>query len=305
MKLWVGLLLLSYTGLFSQTNDMLNFYPLNVGDIWQYEITYQPDTGRPEVFYSVKKVLGDTTLENGKKYFLIEQPPFTYQRIISSEKVLVRIDSVSGSILRFDQNKKIEIQIDSLYAKINDWVKNLRVYRSEDLQIQIFNLGNTWIRQMNSGVISGAGFYWRLAYNIGLYYQENWSSIVTAFGNKYQLVYAKINGKEFGTFVSVENENNLPTDFALYQNYPNPFNSITNIKYSVPSSILNNYQTQQHVLLKIYNALGQEIETIVDEEKLPGIHIARFDAGELPSGVYFYKLQSGSFFETKKLLLIK
>ena len=305
MKSWVGLLFFSYVSIFSQANEMLNFYPLHVGDIWQYEITYQPETGRPEVFYSVKKVLGDTTLENGKKYFLIEQPPFTYQRILSLEKILVRIDSVSGSVLRFDQNKKIDIQIDSLYAKINDFVSSLSVYRTKDLQIQIFNLENTLIRNVHSQLSSDLHYYWRLAYNIGLYYQENHSSFVTSFGNKYQLVYAKIDGKEFGKFVSAKNEDDLPSGFYIYQNYPNPFNSITNIKYSVPSSIITNYKTQHHVLLKIYNSLGQEIETIVDEEKLPGNYEVRFDAGELTSGVYFYKFQSGRFSEIKKLVLMK
>ncbi len=89
----------------------------------------------------------------------------------------------------------------------------------------------------------------------------------------------------------------LPTDFSLSQNYPNPFNPTTTIKYSIPNS--------QFVTLKVYDLLGREISTLVNEEKAPGNYEVKFDGSNLSSGVYLYRLQAGSFTQTKKFVLMK
>ena len=93
----------------------------------------------------------------------------------------------------------------------------------------------------------------------------------------------------------------LPIDYKLFQNYPNPFNPKTTIQYSIPEKC--------QVSIKVYDLLGSEIVTLIDEEKLPGKHElnwnASIDEGSLTSGVYFYRLQAGSYFETKKMMLLK
>ena len=88
-----------------------------------------------------------------------------------------------------------------------------------------------------------------------------------------------------------------PTEFSLSQNFPNPFNPITRLKYSISKS--------SQVTLKIFNTLGQEIETLFSEEKPVGSYEVNWNAANFPSGVYFYRLQAGSFVETKKMLLLK
>ncbi|MFA3781696.1 CARDB domain-containing protein [Melioribacteraceae bacterium 4301-Me] len=94
---------------------------------------------------------------------------------------------------------------------------------------------------------------------------------------------------------------NIPTGYELYQNYPNPFNPITKIKYSLPK--------QEHVTLRIYDLLGNEIKTLVDQIHNPGIYEVEFNStinkGSLSSGVYFYRLQAGNYVATKKFMLIK
>jgi len=100
----------------------------------------------------------------------------------------------------------------------------------------------------------------------------------------------------------VEEENNLIVDeFKLYQNYPNPFNPTTTIKYQIPEL--------SYVTIKVYDVLGSEIATLVSEEKPAGNYEVEFNAqsttGGLPSGIYFYRLQAGSFVETKKMVLMK
>ncbi|MCG8606453.1 T9SS type A sorting domain-containing protein [bacterium] len=89
----------------------------------------------------------------------------------------------------------------------------------------------------------------------------------------------------------------VPKSFELHQNFPNPFNPTTKIRFDVP--------TISHVRLVIYNALGQEIETLVDERLTPNTYDADFDASHLSSGLYFYKLVTNGFSKTKKMLLLK
>lgn len=89
----------------------------------------------------------------------------------------------------------------------------------------------------------------------------------------------------------------VPTSFSLSQNFPNPFNPTTTIQYSLPQA--------GNVTLKIYNLLGEEVRTLVEDYKQAGKHSVQFNANSLASGIYFYRLQSGSFVETKKMVLIK
>ncbi|MBI5404196.1 MAG: T9SS type A sorting domain-containing protein [Ignavibacteriae bacterium] len=93
------------------------------------------------------------------------------------------------------------------------------------------------------------------------------------------------------------NTENIPEKFSLSQNYPNPFNPSTNIKFRIKN---NKYTT-----LKIYDVLGKEVATLVNEKLKPGEYEVTFDGSELPSGVYFYKLTTDDFTETKKMLMIK
>lgn len=109
----------------------------------------------------------------------------------------------------------------------------------------------------------------------------------------------------------VGNKKNLPEEYELYQNYPNPFNPETTIGYLIPHMSKNGSAFHQHVLLKVYDILGKEKMILVNEMKQPGKHEVKFDAGNLASGIYFYKIfiyagNSGEIFsQTKKLILIK
>lgn len=87
------------------------------------------------------------------------------------------------------------------------------------------------------------------------------------------------------------------SEFSLSQNFPNPFNPVTAIKYNVP--------VKAYVMMKVYNSVGKEIVELVNEIKANGVYEVKFDASNLPSGVYYYKLTSGNFSETKKMILIK
>ncbi len=83
----------------------------------------------------------------------------------------------------------------------------------------------------------------------------------------------------------------------LDQNYPNPFNPSTTIRYGLPE--------RSHVSLAVYNTLGQQVTVLQNGEQEAGYHDVKFDASSLPSGVYFYRLQAGSYVETRKLCLVR
>ena len=95
----------------------------------------------------------------------------------------------------------------------------------------------------------------------------------------------------------VEEERNSPTAYELTQNYPNPFNPATTICYAVPH--------RAHVTLVVYNVLGQQVNELVDDNVEAGFHEVQFNASNLASGVYFYRMQAGTFVDTKTLLLVR
>ena len=100
-----------------------------------------------------------------------------------------------------------------------------------------------------------------------------------------------------GTATGVETVSFSPVRFALDQNYPNPFNPSTTIEYQLPAN--------SRVILKLYDILGREVRTLVDEQQSVGSHRVKLDADGLASGVYFYRLQAGTIYDTKKLVLLK
>jgi hypothetical protein len=90
---------------------------------------------------------------------------------------------------------------------------------------------------------------------------------------------------------------NIPTEYGLSQNYPNPFNPVTQISYALPEA--------GYVTLKVYDVLGGEVATLVDEFKEAVYYEATWDATNIPSGVYFYKLNAGSFTSVRKMILLR
>ncbi|MDA3861704.1 MAG: T9SS type A sorting domain-containing protein [Melioribacteraceae bacterium] len=122
----------------------------------------------------------------------------------------------------------------------------------------------------------------------------------------------------YETVVGVDDENIIPIKFNLEQNYPNPFNPSTTIKYSIPSknvipnpqmgeesSEISSSDRNDNVKLVVYDILGREVATLVNKEQSPGNYSVQFDASYLTSGIYFSRLQSGSFVDTKKMVLLQ
>ncbi|MBE0572456.1 MAG: T9SS type A sorting domain-containing protein [Ignavibacteriaceae bacterium] len=104
--------------------------------------------------------------------------------------------------------------------------------------------------------------------------------------------------RSFYPTTAVENESdNVPSTFSLYQNYPNPFNPTTTIAYEIPE--------RGFVTLKVYDVLGREVATLLNEEKPAGSYKIEFNGTSLTSGIYFYQLNAGNYSETRKMILLR
>lgn len=166
-----------------------------------------------------------------------------------------------------------------------------------DIEFIPNNLSDVWLASENLCFSSDTGKTWVMEVEGGYFWDivftdENYGWLLGS-----GVIYRTSNGGH-GGIVSVEEEiNSVPKSYSLKQNFPNPFNPTTKIKYSIPQS--------SQVQIKVYDVLGNEIETLVNEEKSVGTYELTWNAANLPSGVYFYQLKVGSFVQTKKMVLLR
>jgi hypothetical protein len=191
-------------------------------------------------------------------------------------------------------------------APIVDTAKNLAYWfgvktntNPEIIQLYIIDLTNqTW----QASQLYTASYYWSYQ---GMSLLNNGKILITGgtTSNDYNTNFTPVNNTVLVSLSPVtgviENDlnRNQPTTYRLSQNYPNPFNPATTISFSLPS--------KSFVSLKVFDMIGKEVATIVSEEMSAGSYSRRWNAASLPSGIYFYRLQAGSFTETKKLVLLR
>jgi len=157
-------------------------------------------------------------------------------------------------------------------------------------------------------------------YNIDFYADHNGNGIYDAppVDHAWRLTFISSNGDIIQDFShntnftdinwpnpsAVNEENELPKEFSLYQNYPNPFNPSTKIKFTI-SEQAPGRQGLLFTTLKVFNIIGKEVAQLINENLPAGTYEINFDAQSLPSGLYFYKLQSGNFSQTRKMIVLK
>ncbi|HRI45528.1 MAG TPA: YCF48-related protein [Ignavibacteriaceae bacterium] len=183
-----------------------------------------------------------------------------------------------------------------------------------------WNFNRVFFKDSLTGIASGATF----SFGEGTFVTDDGGNTWSKVSELYNIINGTDNGidyvsktngyiatddglytlKSFGiidsvTSIDTENEFN-PQDYLLYQNYPNPFNPSTTIKFDIPSNA-----NESIVILKVFDLLGNEVATLLNEAKPSGSYSVDWDASKLSTGVYFYKLQTGSFVSIKKMVLIK
>lgn len=306
MKKFIFIIILFPLCIYSQTDslkDLLNFYPLQIGNYWEYRIiNEQMPYPSDSVAYSIE-VKGDTTLDNNLSYKIL-----AYQDIYPNHYKYyeyVRIDSVTGSVFRYYKDSSLandEYKMDSLFAQPGDTINcsgsfqpsgNYKtICRSIEIDT-VFGLTTEVKTFFDYSNIPGGEY--QLAKGFGDYGGSS-CELSCSYGS---LVYAKINGIEYGNKIitGMKEDKDLPSKFTLLQNYPNPFNPSTNIIFEIPKA--------GYVTIRIYDVLGREIEFHKLNYLNGGKHTVTFNGSKYSSGIYFYQIEYNKIIETKKMSLLK
>ena len=292
---------------FSQDTSIVSYYPMSVGNVWVYRWTGALTFGG--CVSNVRKKITSSVVLNGRTYFVFQ----TEVRIISGSgncygigTDTLRIDSVSGNVLKHGSNCYMphDNVLDSMRMRKNDTLKvcgNFVGVCRDTGNVTIFGTSRKGkdfgIFFVDSGTDHG--------YVMGIGY-SGYSATGQSGNSTLSLRGCIIDGVMYGDTSFVVGLNQISTEipqvFSLSQNYPNPFNPSTKIKFSLPADVK---REKSVVKLIIYDALGREVTTLVNEQLQPGTYEADWDASNYPSGVYFYKLMAGDFVTTKKMVLIK
>jgi len=272
---------------YSQPDSVLSYMPLNIGNQWQYRVHYVVNNSTIDtIYYSLYTVERDTIMPNG----------YQYQKIVNdSETKYVHIDSVTSCVYEYEFNSSRGFMTDSLRCSEGDLFGD-DIYCGLIDTATILN-HKTWIMvldQIKPDISEGH----TLAMDIGISYKETITTYGYGTTKTSTLVYANINGTEFGEMVtSTDDLSNEINSYNLHQNYPNPFNPSTKIRFQIIEPGFTS--------LKVYDVLGNEVAELVNEELSAGEYEFEFNAVGLTSGIYFYQLKAGNYSEAKKMLLLR
>ncbi len=298
-----------------------DFFPLHVGDLWQY-MYYDHD--EQDYVYPTEKIVKDT-MALGHRYFVRYRywphNNTTYVKLLG----YYRVDSAGVlRVLDVDDRNGNGITDEELMGDSLDVPPE-----TSYLSFAYVYPDSHFVRDTMWYLIDNDTLFTRMVFTLGgEHFYTDKIGLTLIWPEQSEPIYltgAIINGETHGTIVGVEDETDAskPQNFELSQNYPNPFNPTTNITYVIASpdlsgrGNLSNGQRQiassqaprndgaVHVSLKIYDALGREVTTLVNAKQAPGKYSVQFNATNLPSGVYFYTLRAGNFIQTKKMVLMK
>jgi|SRR4030095_3200595 len=286
----------------SQDTSIVKYFPLAIGNMWVYQRT-QGSPFPPGPGFDIVRTDSSFIYNNHKYYVLRTYSYLTNGSLLYISPKSYRVDSLNGNLYSINVN---ECLVDSLYSRRNDsaWSTCIVYWMVcyDTITYSIFGLNPKtkafqWVSFEQSELR-------RCAKNFGIVYRSNYE--VTHLTQRF-LLGCVINGILYGdtnTFVGIHQINSqVPDKFSLSQNYPNPFNPLTNIKFQMPKS--------GFVKVIIFDVLGKEVQTLVNQQLSPGTYEADFDGSNLPSGVYYYQLTISNeqlsilFNETKKMVLVK
>ncbi|MEJ2105015.1 MAG: M20/M25/M40 family metallo-hydrolase [Ignavibacteriaceae bacterium] len=288
----------AYSTIIWHGNDMSN---LSVTYEYREEIKKYLDFGGNCLYTGYKPSKAFENVSSLSKTFSNGDFIFDYFKIQETKSTIFALFNEAKSLIGGYAN----IFVDSVKTlSSNDFhLKDIEMTQASAEGVNIISYETNFDSTTQQGILKGKP--------VGVEYIGNdYKSVIISFPLYYM---NKQQAKSFIQYVLTEKFDEVmpveepvsefPAEYKLYQNFPNPFNPSTKIKFNVPVTLSE--AEGSLVTLKVYDVLGNEIETIVNEEKLAGTYEVEFTAVDLPSGVYFYKLQTGSFIETKKMILLK
>ncbi len=298
------------TQVYAQSNA--DYFPWKTGDMWEYTLYYWPEIDTLQTI-----VIDDSTDEAGNiytTYFSLAINPIEPPPVLLTDTLVYKIDSSLYVYHRyFDFNYGQWINVYRLNGSAGDkWVmwdystvggvgyEMAKIDSIKDVSLlglntKLMYMSYFWEYYDGTDTIRLYRHYDQLAKGFGFYFRGG-----AELDAQMYLHGAVINGVLYGdtTVVSVENIiAGMPINFELEQNFPNPFNPATKIRYEIPE--------RSFVTLKVYDVLGNEVVTLVNEEKSAGDYEVEFNGTSFPSGIYFYRLQADSYVKTKKMILLK
>lgn len=285
--------------LFAQV-DTTEWYPAKNGNCW----IFQPEGLSEKI---VRTIAGDTLLNNGKSYKIVKDDHF-YESVIYHYEFYHRVED-NSRVYEFIPGNSEYLLYDFI-CPVNEswevipgyWSKHRRVAAKGSVWSNVFKKYLNMIEFENMYMRGDDTVYW----------EREWQQIGKGAGligygesgGEYKLIGAVIDGQTYGDVSEVNGENILNGSFYLSQNYPNPFNPSTTISYQIPKD--------DQVILKVYDLLGREVATLINEFQRAGRYNIRFDVSspttkrlDISSGVYIYTIRTGNFFASKKFVFVK
>jgi hypothetical protein len=268
-----------------------SFYPLHIGDYWEYYDNAGFGGGVADTIEVL--VVKDSMIAN--RIYKLRREHSIHYGVTSI--IIERYDSV-GDLVRYNKGTGM----DELWYRLSDtsaspWRRSQFISRYDSIHdLDLFGtlrrvLHVTFYDSSDTNLANPL-FAEILAESLGFVSSQ------LPEGAGYQIKGARIGGRTFGTITSISDAfSAVSPSPKLFQNYPNPFNPFTEIEYSIP--------VRGRVELKVYDALGKEVATLVLEDQAAGRHSARFDAQRLSSGLYLYRLVAPSFYAQQKMLLVR
>lgn len=309
------LILLLIQNIYSQDTSIVRYLPLNVGNIWVYHYSGFnagiPVSGYEKVSIIGTEILGSKTYYKfNYSYKIISGPPnpvYSYF-YMSSGPGYIRIDSITGNIMQWEVcgtgmgylRDSLNVGTSSYYTDCIAPIPPKDLALANQGSITVFGLTKYYKLVQTKPPVSFWFIQRRFIKDIGLYYTNDEWQLHDVDKYLYGCV---INGILYGdtTYASIIDvkkiSEEIPRNYKFSQNYPNPFNPTTNIKYDVPHSSL--------VRLEVFDELGKFVKVLVNERQSPGTYEVSFDGSPFPSGVYFYRLTTDNYSESKKMLMIK
>ncbi len=260
-------------------------FPLDIGDIWTYSVSNEVYPGYHYYGTKTLRLERDTVMPNGKKYFLM--PAMAAYLNYDTTRRFLRKDALK--VYQFDEKDSSEYLRYDFSAHIGD---TITIFTVDPFQ-GIILLDTTTLNFINKHKLRMFNFSGQLvadSVGIAIYFDHAY--------NDWRLIGAKVNGIEYGTVLSAHSQSDEITNiFNLFQNYPNPFNPRTIISFDLPKNAF--------VRLSIYDCLGREISTLINDYRLAGHQEVIFNADKFSSGIYFCRIVSTGYSSTRKMLLVK
>jgi len=296
MKTIIILLVLSLVLIFGQEKNK-NFFPLEIDNKWHFDYYHSDGSGRPTTDTLTVIVKDYLEMPNGKYYYELNKPSFFYAKYL-------RVDS--NCVFVYDEFSQEDVKLIDFEMKLNEQhevrfgvLGFVELYDIDSIDVLGYESVNKTYR-LDGLILS----YLTLSSKFGPIWRYSPGEPPGTSITRELLIGCQISDTSYGHIVSVKDEKRLPNEFSLSPNYPNPFNPTTKIKFSLPNVGDENFRPLQTQLI-VYDILGREIKTLLNKPLQPGEYEVEFDATGLPSGVYFYRLSSGSFSQTKKMVLLR